>query len=72
MDVGAVAAGVVQGAEVGGASPDDVVDAVVGEVEAAMPVHHEIVGRAQRTAGAVGVQVGDLAVVVDALDQPPE
>jgi hypothetical protein len=46
-----------------------VADAVVGEVEPAVTVHHQIVRRSQRPAVAFGVQVGDGAVMrIDALD----
>jgi hypothetical protein len=46
-----------------------VADAVIGEIETAMAVHHQIVRRPQRPAVALGVQIGDGAVVrIDPLD----
>ena len=50
-----------------------VADAVVGEPEAAVAVHHEVVRAAQRTTVALGVEIGDRAVVeVDPLDPPTD
>ena len=67
VDPGAVALGVVQRADVRLAR-GVVVDAVVREVEAAVAVHHEIVRRPQRSAVALGVQIGDRSILPDPLD----
>ncbi len=71
-DLGPIRLGVVDRRQVAGAG-GVVADAVIGEIEAAVAVNHQIVRRAERPAVALGVQVGDGAVVrIDPLDPAAE